>query len=1013
MTTTITPAPEIESTPPPRRGGLALRTIVLVAGLLTVVFAGLLPLAPVTVNDPTVQWPSEVSAPRSTSLALGAYKPLGLDVRFSCDAARAAGGSGVVVSTMDPGVPAADERGLTVRTRGDRLLIRATGTTLLDTPLSAGDCAYRVRGDEHGLAVLLDGVEVSHGGALPDVHSLATTITALDGATAEDLSVSLRVDDQFTTSPSTAKIVLMVLLALSALVAVVGLVRMDVRIPLPHTRFRPRLVDIVVPAVMVLWVFLAPMSDDDGYYSAMARNVDVTGYVGNYYQLLNQGFTPFAWFYYFLSKWQVLFGTAPVVLRIPALLFGLVTWFAVRWFVAQARVIPAEWSRRSPWVDRGARFVLASAFLVWWLPLDMGVRPEGVVTMCGALTLLAVAKAVESQRLAPLAAGIGVAGVGFFAHPTGFTVLAPLLAGLPFLVPLLRKDDANWKTVLARTLGVLSPGAVAVVFAFADGTLRDFVHAQEIFLRIAGQDSWYSEIARYTFLLNASDPMANYAKRAPVLLCLVALVWFVVLVTSARARRVPVPSRLSLAGWSTLFAFLLLWFTPSKWTHHFGSFSGIGSAFLALLLVGSVPLVRELTRDRRMSAPIVLGAVVSVSAMMALAFHGANKWPYSWLLGIPNPNDSPGVSVIRFDKPYWGVIAIAVVAFLVARKLPHWRKLSVVVAIPVVVVLFFLANITYLVGGFSYATVQTMGTWSPWAANVRDPLATDCGAAEAIDVLDVRGAQPLTELAGQPQVDESAFARGRGWFPSAPPPDGGASATTWGSMIDRPGQEFPEQTVGKLTTPWFVLDGGPDATAVLVAGLLGRGNTLAAEFGTTAGKVLATTPISDQQDSVLWRNLVLPPAPSGAETVRLVAADGSMDWGGWLAVTAPSVQRAVPLKDYLPRDAAVAVAWQFAFLFPCQRQPELRDGIIEPISYAVQWGDTATGGISDATWQPVRGGLFGDVLVSQSITALTARMHDFPGAFPTQVYQTEARYPAGQYTLTHQRKTLFGWEAMP
>jgi hypothetical protein len=329
-----------------------------------------------------------------------------------------------------------------------------------------------------------------------------------------------------------------------------------------------------------------------------------------------------------------------------------------------------------------------------------------------------------------------------------------------------------------------------------------------------------------------------------------------------------------------------------------------------------------------------------------------------------------------------------------------------------VVVLFFLANITYLVGGFTYATARTLGTWSPWAANVRDPLAANCGAAEQIDVLDVRGAQPLTALAGQPAVDESAFAEGRGWFASAPPPDGGVSATTWGSLVQRPGQTIPEQTVGTLTTPWFVLNGGPDATAVLVAGMLGHGNSLVAEFGTTAGKVLSSTAITDEQDTVVWRNLVLPAAPPGAETVRLVATDGSMDWGGWLAVTAPSVQRAVPLKDYVPRDAAVAVAWQFAFLFPCLRQPELRDGIIEPVSYAVQWGDTATAGISDATWQPVRGGLFGDVLVSQSITNLTARMRDFPGKFPTQVYQTEARYPAGQYTTTHQRKTLFGWEAM-
>src|SRR5699024_9754337 len=57
----------------------------------------------------------------------------------------------------------------------------------------------------------------------------------------------------------------------------------------------PRLPDVVVPAVLVAWVFLAPITDDDGYYSAMAANVPFSGYVTNYYQLFNQGFTPFSW----------------------------------------------------------------------------------------------------------------------------------------------------------------------------------------------------------------------------------------------------------------------------------------------------------------------------------------------------------------------------------------------------------------------------------------------------------------------------------------------------------------------------------------------------------------------------------------------------------------------------------------------------------------------------------------------------------------------------------------------
>ena len=73
-------------------------------------------------------------------------------------------------------------------------------------------------------------------------------------------------------------------------------------------RLRPRVVDALVPAMLLAWLFLAPITDDDGYYSAMAANVPFSGYVANYYQLYNQGFTPFSWPYYALSWWQETFG---------------------------------------------------------------------------------------------------------------------------------------------------------------------------------------------------------------------------------------------------------------------------------------------------------------------------------------------------------------------------------------------------------------------------------------------------------------------------------------------------------------------------------------------------------------------------------------------------------------------------------------------------------------------------------------------------------------------------------
>ncbi|WP_319965160.1 arabinosyltransferase domain-containing protein [Lentzea miocenica] len=900
-----------------------LLAVAVVSGALTVLLSALMPLAPVTINDPTVSWPATASAPRSTMLALSAYRPFEMDARFGCGAVRAAQASGgVVFATIDPA--AAGQRGLVVQAANGRLLI--SGVATVDEPVPAGDCTYQIRGDRGGLSILRDGTEIGRSAAMPDVHVLATSITSLAGA---DLSVRIRVDDQFSTSPAPLKILLMVLLALAAATAFACLVLLDRRVRREPGGFRLRLspIDLVVPAIMLLWLFLAPMSDDDGYYSAMAKNVPFEGYVGNYYQILNQGFTPFSWFYYFLAKWQV-FGFAPVVLRIPALLFGLVTWFAARHYVT------------GKFTGRFSGVVLGAAFLVWWLPLDMGVRPEGVVTMCGMLALLAVTVAVERQRLALLGAAVGIAAIGFFAHPTGFTTLAPLLAGLPFAWKLLTKD-AGWRTIVARTLAVLSPAAVAMIMAFSDGALRDFLYAQEIFKKMAGSDTWYTEFARWMFLLNQGDAMANYAKRAPVLVCVVLLVWFVVLVTAARARRIDVPPRLALAGWSTLFAFFLLWFTPSKWTHHFGSLAGIGSVFLALMLLSSVPLIRELTNDRRVPVPVLLGGVVSVVAMLGLAGHGANLWPYSWHLGLPSAGVPPHVSVLKFDKPYWWLLLIAVVAFVLHRR--GKGSYAPVIAIPVVVVMFFAANITYLVGGFAVATARTLDTWSPWAASVQDPLAARCAAADAIEVATPRPLVPLPDR-------------------------------------------------------WFAIQTDQLATVVT-----GKPAPVTYEYATSNAEVLSTGKLTDGVDSTLRRTLVLPPAPAGATQVRLTG-EGEF--------TPPAAQKYLPLREFLPRESAVGVAWQFAFLFPCQRQPRVQNGVIEPISYAVQYGNTQWLGLTDATWQPVRGALFGDVLATQEVTALPVRMRDFPGAYPIQVYQTKPLHETGQYTLTHDSQTRMGWEGI-
>ena len=169
---------------------------------------------------------------------------------------------------------------------------------------------------------------------------------------------------------------------------------------------------------------------------------------------------------------------------------------------------------------------------------------------------------------------------------------------------------------------------VAPLLAFVDGGLRDFLRGQAIFLSIQAQENWTTEIQRYDFLLT-QIPMGNYAKRAAVLLCLVALVWFAVLAAAARMRRVPLPAALWLAGSTTALAFAALWLTPSKWTHHFGALAGVGSAFLALFLALAVPTVRSVLGSGRLSYGVVAAAAGSFVVAIALGWHGPNVWPYA------------------------------------------------------------------------------------------------------------------------------------------------------------------------------------------------------------------------------------------------------------------------------------------------------------------------------------------------------------------------------------------------
>jgi hypothetical protein len=1027
--------------PAPSRSPWPLRVAAL-AGLVAVVCGLALPFAPVVVSTPTVTWPRDPARVESTLLPLTAYRPLGLDVRFGCDAVRRAAavpdtgdgrGAGTVLATALPGSGQAGAA-LVVSAAADRVQVRVRDTLAVDEPVPPGACTYRLTGTDAGLptdvrgpptplggidpavpiervpsdpdavagprsaeiVVTRDGVEVGRwqGERLPDVDLLLSSLT---GVAPGELAVSLRVDDESTTAPTTVKSVLTVVLVLALLTTVVLLALVDHRVRRPGLRWPRRpglgaLVDLVVVGVLVWWTFVAPATDDDGYFVLQARNAALTGSVGDYVQFQNRGFTPFTWPYLALAEWQQWVGMAPVLLRVPAAVCGVLTWVAVRRLGGNGTFL---------------RVATAVAFLAWWLPYDMGVRPEPVVALCAAAATALLLRAATTRRLALAWLALAVAGAGGVAHTGGVVLLGVLVAALPLLMPLLRGaalDRVGRETVL-RSVAVGSGLTTALLLGFADGALRDFLRGQAVTAAVFTPDGWADEAGRYAFLLDPI-PMGSFARRAAVLTCLLGLAWFAVLATAARARRVPVPVPLVLTASATALGFAALVLTPSKWTHHFGSLAGVGAAFLGLLLVSAVPLCRAVLPGERLPAVVPAALAASTAVVCALVWHGPNSWPYAWLDGVADPYARLSLGGVTLDHPllWLGLLAVAAALVLVRRRragTPLDVRDAAVRAVPLVLATSLAASAIATVGLFTVAGLRGTPPGSLWAQNVADPAGHGCGAAAGLRVLDATRATPLGAISGPGPVD--GFADGGGFFAGDRPPPG----PVWGSLTDRPG--------GSATSAWYALPpSAPDATPVVLAAgnlVAGGGTTLTAVYGRRAdGSVtpLDRVPLADDAGSPHWRTFPLRP-PAGADAVRIEATDTTDALHGWLAFTAPALARTVPLSSLLPPAAPVALGWQVAFAHPCTRPPAAVDGVTEPATFGVTRAAAPDGpplaGLADMAWAADRGGVYAQVPRSQSVLALPT---DGPGDPYVRVYAFTSPLARDAYVLTPGGRTVAG-----
>ncbi|MGX5654771.1 arabinosyltransferase domain-containing protein [Geodermatophilus nigrescens] len=1025
--------PEAPSAPP-RTGRRRSRWPIagFLAGLVALVAALLLPVAPVSVHDPVVSWPVDPSAPEPTSLELTRYVPRSMDVSFSCAAVRAATGSpGVVLATIRPGQPDAAALGLLVTAQDGGVRVQVAGSDLADRALPEGDCLFGLAGDGDGVRVTLDGEVVGTGPALPQVDALVTDLGPGSGLADGDLSVRLRLDDPFASSPTGVKLAAIAVALLGVLVALVALWRQDAGMPRgprpappARRRWHPRaVVDVAVVGVIGWWAVVAPTTVDDGYYSAMGKNVPFAGYVAQYYQLYNQSFAPFSWWYYLLGKWQEIAGTGLLAQRVPAVVAGLVMWAAVRWYVTRRLSRPAR-VPVGPRRGTGALAVAALVFTAWWIAFDMGVRPEPFAAAPLGVVLVACTIAVHRRRLLPIGLALVTASIGFTAHPTGFVVLAPLLVMAPRLWSVVAVGTAG--ETVRRLVTVLAPGALVSVLAFADNGLYDFVRSQEIFTSIEAQKTWTDEYMRYAWLFGQTD-QGVFAKRTVVLLGLLGLGVVAGTAVSGVLRRRFGPL-LWTAGAVLATALLLLWFTPSKWTHHFGSLTVAGTIVTTLVLVEVLPALRRQARRRRLPATAVLGGAGAVVVLAALAMRGPNIWAPAWHVGLPHPGDAPWL-LVRTDLgslALWGAVlaGATLAAWALARlgstrsgRADGWRR-HVLGGVGATVVVLLLVDTAYLLGGFTAATVRTLDTWSPGAANLLDPAAQECSAGGQIDVTDPRQAQTLPTAAAGGDATGTGFVLGGGWESGQRPPmaDAVVAGATWGSLTEPADPALgtdPGASVGTLTTPWYDLPREPldrASVAVMVAGRLSGGNQLALEYGTADGEVVRSVTVDDGADRPIWRTVLVDLSVGAPEisTVRVVARDGIAGPGGWLAVSAPTVQPVVSFDALTDDGGATAVGWLFASYFPCQRQPRQQFGINEPVAHGILQGLQDTSAFRDPTFQVHRGGLFGRLLRGSDVTQVLTSVTFDTRIQTMQTYLFARPFATDAYSLTVGRETVSG-----
>ena len=621
-----------------------VQTTATVAGLIAFVLLLLVPFLPVKQTESSVSWPQNGSV-ASVNAPLISLAPQQLDVTVPLKAIdELRDGQSLLLGTLPEGSPKASDRGFFVTSPDGGLVVSSLNEVLLQlTPAQVAklpdDAKLKATLTHDSTTVEVPGTEYSEDEDYrPQLTGIYTELEDEQQLIDEGMSAHVDINSRFTSQPTLVKTLAMVLGLISALISLAALRKMDR--PAPRLRrqgLKP--LDGLVAAVLGFWHVFGANTSDDGYLLTMARVAAKTDYMANYYRWYGVPEAPFGSPFYDLLALLSQVSTASMWMRLPALLAGLGTW----WLLSREilpKLGPAIAQRRV------AHWTAALVFLAFWLPYNNGTRPEPIIAFGLMATWALFERAMETDRLVPAAWGTVVAALTLACGPTGLAAVGVFLISLPWVLGTIGRRKATFASV-APFLGA---GMAVMAPVFKDQTLATVLEATAVRSEVGPAMSWFEEWSRYSVLFEQTVD-GSLARRFPMfvlLMCIGLTLWWL----ARGGERTKTAQRMMLIiGFSTFF----LMFTPTKWTHHFGIYAGLGAAIAAYSSVVLSRIALQSKRNRSFATAAVL-------FLLALTLAGWNGWWYVSSYAVPWWDRTPQLKAVEFNTI---VLAIALVVFVV------------------------------------------------------------------------------------------------------------------------------------------------------------------------------------------------------------------------------------------------------------------------------------------------------------------------------------------------------------